>query len=138
MYETKFPVINSKIEYADMQGEVSLIDCIKLAITHHPAIMSSISNSEIYKSRVGQAWSNYFPTLSAGVSYSRNDMLMTMGGAYARMMSQNMICIMFLLFLQTCCYLILVRQKQAQMPQKGTMKLQDLMRSRALKLLYIT
>ncbi len=89
MYETKFPVINSKIEYADMQGEVSLIDCIKLAITHHPAIMSSISNSEIYKSRVGQAWSNYFPTLSAGVSYSRNDMLMTMGGAYARMMSQK-------------------------------------------------
>lgn len=89
MYETKFPVINSKIEYADMQGEVSLIDCIKLAITHHPAIMSSISNSEIYKSRVGQAWSNYFPTLSAGASYSRNDMLMTMGGAYARMMSQK-------------------------------------------------
>lgn len=89
MYETKFPVINSKIEYSDMHGEVSLVDCIKLAITHHPAIMSSISNSEIYKSRVGQAWSNYFPTLSAGVSYSRNDMLMTMGGAYSRMMAQK-------------------------------------------------
>lgn len=51
--------------------------------------MSAISNSEIYKSRVGQAWSNYFPTLSAGVSYSRNDMLMTMGGAYSRMMAQT-------------------------------------------------
>ena len=89
MYESKFPIINSKIEYADMQGEVSLVDCIKLAITHHPAIMSSISNSEIYKSRVGQAWANYFPTLGAGVSYSRNDMLMTMGGAYASMMSQK-------------------------------------------------
>ena len=70
MYETKFPVINSKIEYADMNGEVTLSDCIKLAITHHPTIMSAISNSEIYKSRIGQAWSNYFPTLTAGVNYS--------------------------------------------------------------------
>ena len=73
MYETKFPTINSQIEYADMNGEVSLPDCIKLAITHHPAIMSAISNSEIYKTRIGQAWANYFPTISAGVSYSRND-----------------------------------------------------------------
>ena len=67
MYETKFPVINSQIEYADMNGEVTLSDCIKLAITHHPAIMSAISNSEIYKSRIGQAWSNFFPTLSASM-----------------------------------------------------------------------
>lgn len=89
MYETKFPVINSQIEYADMNGEVTLSDCIKLAITHHPAIMSAISNSEIYKSRVGQAWSNFFPTLSAGVSYSRNDMFMTMGGNFAKMMVQK-------------------------------------------------
>lgn len=80
MYETKFPVINSQIEYSDMNGEVTLVDCIKLAITHHPAIMSAISNAEIYKSQIGQAWSNYFPTLGAGVSYSRNDMLMTMSG----------------------------------------------------------
>ena len=89
MYETKFPTINSQIEYTDMNGEVTLVDCIKLAITHHPAIMSAISNAEIYKSRIGQAWSNYFPTLNAGVSYSRNDMLMTMGSAYARMMKQK-------------------------------------------------
>ncbi len=89
MYETKFPVINSQIEYADMNGEVTLIDCIKLAITHHPTIMSAISNAEIYKTRIGQAWSNYFPTLNAGTSYSRNDTLMTMGGSYSRMMSQK-------------------------------------------------
>lgn len=49
MYETKFPVINSQIEYSDMNGEVTLSDCIKLAITHHPTIMSAISNAEIYK-----------------------------------------------------------------------------------------
>ena len=89
MYETKFPVINSQIEYADMNGEVTLSDCIELAITHHPTIMSAISNAEIYKTRIGQAWSNYFPTLNAGTSYSRNDTLMTMGGSYSRMMSQK-------------------------------------------------
>ena len=89
MYETKFPVINSQIEYADMNGEVTLSDCIKLAITHHPTIMSAISNAEIYKTRIGQAWSNYLPTLNAGTSYSRNDTLMTMGGSYSRMMSQK-------------------------------------------------
>lgn len=89
MYETKFPAINSKIEYTDMKGEVSLSDCIKLAITHHPAIMSAISNTEIYKSKIGQAWSNYFPTISAGVNYSRNDMFMTMGGNFANMIVQK-------------------------------------------------
>ena len=89
MYETKFPVINSQIEYSDMNGEVTLSDCIKLAITHHPTIMSAISNAEIYKTMIGQAWANYFPTLSAGVSYSRNDTLMTMNSSYARMMSQK-------------------------------------------------
>ena len=89
MYETKFPPINSKIEYSQMNGEVTLSDCIKLAITHHPTIMSAISNAEIYKTMVGQAWSNYFPTISAGVNYSRNDMFMTMSSSYARMMAQK-------------------------------------------------
>ena len=89
MYETKFPTIDSQITYNDIPSEVSLSDCIKLAITNHPAIMSAISNSEIYKSRVGQAWSNYFPTISAGVNYSRNDMFMTMGGNFSKMMIQK-------------------------------------------------
>lgn len=91
MYETKFPVINSHIEYSDMNGEVTLVDCIKLAITHNPRIMSAISNAEIYKTKVGQAWANYFPTIGAGVSYSRNDMLMTMsgGGMYGNMMNRR-------------------------------------------------
>lgn len=92
MYETKFPVIDSKINYNEttqIPHEVSLKDCIKLAITHHPTIMSAISNAEIYKSKVGQAWSNYFPTFSAGVSYSRNDMFMTMGGSMAKMIPQK-------------------------------------------------
>ena len=90
MYETKFPAINSQIEYTEMNGEVTLSDCIKLAISHHPAIVSAISNAEIYESRIGQAWANYFPTFNAGVSYSRNDMLNTMGNnSYMRMMTQR-------------------------------------------------
>lgn len=89
MYETKFPAITSQIEYSEMNGEVTLSDCIKLAITHHPSIVSAISNSEIYKTRIGQAWSNYFPTIGAGLSYSRNDMLNTMSGVYGRMMTQR-------------------------------------------------
>ena len=89
MYHTKFPAINSGISYEDMGKEVGLVDCIKLAISHHPAIMSAISTSEIYKSKIGQAWSNYFPTFSAGVSYSRNDMLMTMGSGMARFMTKK-------------------------------------------------
>ena len=91
MYETKFPVINSQIEYSEMNGEVTLSDCIKLAITHNPTIMSAINNAEIYKSRIGQAWSNYFPTIGAGVSYSRNDSLITMrsSGAFGNMMNRK-------------------------------------------------
>ena len=89
MYETKFPAINSRISYSDMNGEVSLSDCIKLAITHHPTIMSAISNAEMYKSKIGQAWANYFPTISAGANMSRNDMFMTMGGNFARMIDQK-------------------------------------------------
>ncbi len=90
MYETKFPEITSKIEYNSINGEVTLGDCIKLAISNHPAIVSAISNAEIYKSKIGQAWANYFPTISAGASYSRNDMLNTIGNsAYMRMMAQR-------------------------------------------------
>ncbi len=53
---------------------IEVNDCVKLALEHHPAIKSAMSNAEIYKSKIAQAWANYFPTFSAGVSYSRNDM----------------------------------------------------------------
>ena len=48
-------------------------ECVKVALAHHPAIKSAMSNAEVYKSRIAQAWSNYFPTFSAGISYSRNN-----------------------------------------------------------------
>ncbi len=53
---------------------IEVNDCVRIALEHHPAIQSAMSNAEIYKSRIAQAWANYFPTFSAGVEYSRNDM----------------------------------------------------------------
>lgn len=77
MYETKFPKITSKIDFMDTSEGVSLDDCIKLAISNHPSIMSAISNAEIYKTHIGQAWANYFPTVGAGINYSRTNSLVT-------------------------------------------------------------
>ncbi len=56
---------------------IEVDECVKIALEHHPAIKSAMSNAEIYKSKIAQAWANYFPTFSAGVSYSRNDMQMS-------------------------------------------------------------
>ena len=53
---------------------IKVDECVKIAMENHPAIKAALSNSEIYKSKIGQAWSNFFPTFSAGLSYSRNDM----------------------------------------------------------------
>ncbi len=52
---------------------IEVDECVKLALEHHPAIQSAMSNADVYKSRIAQAWSNYFPTFSAGISYSRNN-----------------------------------------------------------------
>lgn len=56
---------------------VSVDDCIKLALYNNPTIRYAISNADIYKSKIAQAWSNYFPQLSIGTAYSRNKMLAT-------------------------------------------------------------
>lgn len=50
--------------------KVSLRDCIGIAIAKHPSVISAQINTEIYKSRIVQAWAAYFPSLSAGVDYS--------------------------------------------------------------------
>lgn len=55
---------------------IEVDDCVKIALEHHPSIQSAMSNADIYKSKIAQAWANYFPTFSAGLSYSRNDMQM--------------------------------------------------------------
>ena len=50
---------------------MTLEDCIKLALLNNPAIQSAIGTKEIYKTKIGQAWSAYFPTFSLGLTYSR-------------------------------------------------------------------
>ena len=62
-----------EIKYTnDVHSVLSLKDCIDIAIKNNPSIRSSIYNEEVYKSKIGQAWANYFPTLSAGVEVSRS------------------------------------------------------------------
>ena len=70
-------------ERPDIEGSVSATkiisvdDCVKIALQNNPNILSQLLSKDIYKNQIAQAWSNYFPTLSAGVSYSKNDMLVT-------------------------------------------------------------
>ena len=73
--ENKTTLTNTAYEASVETTRIMEVDeCVKIAMENHPAIKSALSNSEIYKSKIGQAWSNFFPTFSAGLSYSRNDM----------------------------------------------------------------
>ncbi len=56
---------------------ISVDDCVKIALENNPTIVSLMMTRDIYKNQIAQAWSNYFPTINAGVSYSKNDMLVT-------------------------------------------------------------
>ena len=64
------------IQYAYTNNEIHSIftikDCIELAVKYNPNIQSYIYNEDIYKSKIGQAWANYFPKLSAGFDVSRS------------------------------------------------------------------
>ncbi len=60
---------------------VSVDDCISFALENNPAIENALGTSDIYKTKIGQAWSAFFPKFSAGLSYSRNEMFTgTFGG----------------------------------------------------------
>ncbi len=62
----------AKIEYTnDMHSIFSLKDCVNIAVENNPSIRSSIYNEQVYKSKIGQAWSNFFPQISAGIDISR-------------------------------------------------------------------
>ncbi len=66
----------------------TLNDCIENAIKYNPAIQASIFNEDVYKSRIGQAWANYFPAISASFDVSRSGNKYIGGGPYGRSMSQ--------------------------------------------------
>ena len=58
----------------------TLNDCINIAISNNPEIRASIYNEKSYKSKIGQAWSNYFPTISAGMNIARTGNSYTSSG----------------------------------------------------------
>ena len=51
---------------------LSLDDCVRKALENNPQIRSAFNNSEIYRTKIGQAWSNYFPTFNLSSGYTRN------------------------------------------------------------------
>lgn len=60
-------------EYTDEVHSVfSLKDCIDIAVNNNPTIRAAIYNEDVYKSQIGQAWANYFPSISAGFEASRS------------------------------------------------------------------
>lgn len=63
---------NAVVEYTnDMHSVFSLQDCVDIAINHNPSIRAAIYNEDVYKSKIGQAWANFFPQISAGLQLSR-------------------------------------------------------------------
>jgi len=64
--------IEDRAKYTnDIHSVFSLDDCVKIAIEYNPSIQASFYNQDAYKSRIGQAWANYFPSINAGVELSR-------------------------------------------------------------------
>ena len=83
---------NGETEQPPYTNEVhsvfTLNDCIENAIKYNPAIQASIFNEDIYKSRIGQAWANYFPIISAGLDVSRSGNKYKGGSPYGGPMKQ--------------------------------------------------
>ncbi|MBQ3311400.1 TolC family protein [bacterium] len=64
--------IDNRAKYTnDIHSVFSLDDCIRIAIEYNPSIQASFYNQDAYKSRIGQAWANYFPSINVGFELSR-------------------------------------------------------------------
>ena len=66
----------------EVHSVFTLNDCIENAVKYNPTIQASIFNEDVYKSRIGQAWANYFPVISAGVNISRSGTKYSGGSPY--------------------------------------------------------
>ncbi len=69
------PVTVDSNETQTLQANVvmTIDDCVKYAIEHDPNIKNYQSTQKIQKSEVGQAKSNYFPSIYAGTGYNINN-----------------------------------------------------------------
>ena len=72
----------------EVHSVFTLNDCIENAIKYNPGIRASIYNEEAYKTKIGQAWANFFPSISAGLNISRSGNKYIGGGPYGSSMSQ--------------------------------------------------
>ncbi len=88
--------LDESLKRKELQGQIeaqyagqimNVDDCVKIALANHPSILSSKNSAEIYKSKIAQAWSAFFPKISFGAEYSRNDMLL--GGALYDFLPQS-------------------------------------------------
>ena len=85
-----------EITQAEIKGSVSeahimsVDECIKIALDNNPSITNAMQTSEIYKTKIGQAWSNYFPTFSSVLSYSRNEAFAANGVAHPQTNKYNL------------------------------------------------
>ncbi len=71
--QSKQEAVQIKSEFTnDTHSVFTLMDCVNIALKYNPSIRSYVFNEEVYKSKIGQAWSNYFPTITAGVDVSRS------------------------------------------------------------------
>lgn len=62
-----------KSEYTNEVHRVfSLADCVGVAIKNNPTIRAYLCDEDVYKSKIGQAWANFFPTISAGIDVQRS------------------------------------------------------------------
>ncbi len=80
--ESKPPYTN------EVHSVFTLEDCINNAIAYNPSIQASIYNGEAYKTRIGQAWANYFPSINAGIDVSRSQNKYIGGGPAGAAMTQ--------------------------------------------------
>ena len=71
----------------EVHSVFTLEDCINNAIKYNPSIQAYIYNEEAYKTKITQAWANYFPSISAGVDVSRSGNKYT-HGSYMGIKSQ--------------------------------------------------
>ena len=71
--KAKAAIKEAQVEYAnEVHSIFSLSDCVNIAVERNPKIRSSVYNEEVYKSKIGQAWANFFPKISAGLDLSRS------------------------------------------------------------------
>ena len=72
----------------EVHSVFTLNNCIENAIKYNPGIQASIYNEDVYKSRIGQEWANFFPEITAGVNIARSGNKYIGGGPYGGSMNQ--------------------------------------------------